>query len=213
MLFSGRCIASAGFLVSYGMMDAILHPPQMRSLLPITFLLLITACTPAPAIPSTTSPEDLINVAEEDSLAEASFSIARYWGPEFVWEGPSRGTSRTSIHIDDQHTIPAGAIQATLLQTTWSADDDLYRIFDGAGRMAFVLRAKELGWMVHTGVDADGPMGTQWGLTIATPDGRRFLIVEAGGKECEEGLDFPVGCPVYEATITITDPLPSDADL
>lgn len=150
---------------------------------------------------------------DSNDVADATgvFAAVQAGAPDIDWSAPEPAITATVITIDDEHTIPAGALQTTDVTAVLTPDEYANEFSDLRETLTSSLNSQ--GWETHSSLDADGPTGTQWGYRRSSQAGVQFLILGANGTDCETSQEAPVECPMYEASATLTSPLPADADL
>ena len=192
---------------------------ELAVVLSLSLMLVLNACE-NPSIPSTTGAGDSsASAIQEHSQAAQTFpdqetwTLVKAWAPEAEWSAPTAGTNDDVITIDENHDIPAHAMQARSIGTTMAWKDFDRRCMATVSRDALDRSLQRQGWKHHLALDADGPMGTVWGYKMDGNDGTRFLIISGSGKNCTETSDHPTECSAFDVKATVTDALPKGADL
>ncbi|MDO8649272.1 MAG: hypothetical protein Q7R81_05835 [Candidatus Peregrinibacteria bacterium] len=140
-----------------------------------------------------------------------AWAMVKAWTPGLTWSFPERGTNDTEMYIDDNHVIPAQALQAEFMTSTMTRAQ--FTKFFEDSRSTLEATAQTSNWLKHKWFDADGVTGTSFGFRLDTPQGVKFLIVSANGTDCKGASDQLPTCSTYASMALITDALPTDADL
>lgn len=175
---------------------------MMKLPLSLVSVFLISACA---------SPEIVERRMPSTDIERDTFAVIREWADVYAWEGPTLGVTDDTIHIDDDHEIPAGMIQAQKLTTSNSPEhyDDVFH----SSRTELSERLRELGWSEHHYLYADGGSGTSWGYVHTSDEGMRFLSISTFFTDCRDAIDSPPICSRVEATVLLTAALAEGDDL
>ena len=88
--------------------------------------------------------------------AEAVWTEIHLWASTTLWSDVEAGTNDNVINIDEDHMIPAGAIQATFVTAPVTQDEYNEIFMDADSRDALDAKLTKEGWVRHVALDADG---------------------------------------------------------
>ncbi len=162
----------------------------------IPTLLLVSAC-------STTT-----NTATNDDALQ----IVKDWSPTLTWSTPMIGTNDEAITIDEDRSIPTGAMQTKSISAEGVSASNFESIFS-VSRKKLTASMEAAGWSAYLVLDADGPTGTQFGYRLDKDESVRFLIITATGTDCETSEDAPIQCSTFTAKASLTDTLMPGDDM
>lgn len=170
----------------------------MKKLLSLSLLsLLLVACQKTPDAASTDSGSSSSTAAP--IMADNVLGDIQSATPDIMWSPVKVGTYGEIIYVDETNIIAANTVKGLFVNAP------VQGLAEHRDSLTTDLVAD--GWEVHTGLDADGATGTQWGYKKTDGEGTRYLILSDISSDCESNSENePISvCNTHESKVFLTE--------